>query len=322
MVVALLGEILKITMIAGLSLAGILIIHFWMRNLSRKISYLRIFIQIISEVALFYLIAYPLWLSIVVVTLLLVTLIFGRFFCGWICPFGLYMDLISLLRQAFKARYLNLPEGLNRNLHRLRYVIFAVLLVLPFFLANAVNPPTSSSAIFLSGPFNPLRILLGPLVPVVAPWKTLYNSNLNFPYVDQIVYYSNGSSVLLNVFAFIVLTILTSFLVRRFWCRFCPTGVSLAIVNKLRGFKWAPIVHLEKDHGKCTKCGICRRVCTVQVTDVYERKDGRIDTSMCMLCLRCVEMCPSEGCLQVKAAGKTLFASRNWLEPATPEKSD
>src|SRR3990170_6747883 len=78
MAVALLGEILKITVIAGLSLAGILIIHFWMRNLSRKISYLRIFIQIVSQVALFYLIAFPLWLSLVVVTLLFMTFVFGR----------------------------------------------------------------------------------------------------------------------------------------------------------------------------------------------------------------------------------------------------
>jgi hypothetical protein len=38
-----------------------------------------------------------------------------------------------------------------------------------------------------------------------------------------------------------------------------------------------------------------------------------------MLCLRCVEMCPESECLKVKFAGKTVFKSRNWLEPAQIE---
>ncbi|MCW4017257.1 MAG: 4Fe-4S binding protein [Candidatus Bathyarchaeota archaeon] len=315
--VALLSEMLKILFLAGLTLAGTLAIRILAKNLSRKTSYLRIFIQIMSQAFLFYLIAFPLWLSLVVVVLLLATLFFGRFFCGWICPFGFYMDLVSMLRQTLKVRYLSLPESVNRFLHELRYLLFGVLLVWPLFLVNYSNLPNSSSVIFLSGPFNPLRILLAPLVPVIAPWQIFPNSNLNFPYVDQIVYYSNDNYALMAVLVFVGLAVVSSFLVRRFWCRFCPTGVSLAIANKLSAFKWAPVLHIEKDGEKCTKCGICRRVCTAQDTSVYEQKGGRIDSSMCMLCLRCVEMCPCEECLKVKFDGKTLLVSKNWLEPAT-----
>jgi hypothetical protein len=35
--------------------------------------------------------------------------------------------------------------------------------------------------------------------------------------------------------------------------------------------------------------------------------------------MRCVEMCPYEGCLKMKLAGKTVFKSRNWLEPSKIE---
>jgi formate hydrogenlyase subunit 6/NADH:ubiquinone oxidoreductase subunit I len=113
--------------------------------------------------------------------------------------------------------------------------------------------------------------------------------------------------------------LVSSFAVRRFWCRFCPTGSSIGVVNRIRGLKWVPLLHLDKDEGKCTKCGICKRVCPVQVTEVYERKGGTIKTSMCMLCLRCVEMCPSEDALIVKLASETVFGSRNWLEPSKGE---
>ena len=315
---AITGEVLRLTMLAGLSLAGILVIFIWMRDLTRKASYLRIFVQIVSEFAIFYIITYEKRLSLVLVIVLLITLVLGRFFCGWICPFGFYMDLVTLLRKSFKTRYRNLPERLNRNLHRLRYAILAIILILPFF-SGPLYPQSWILATFLRGPFNPLRILLGPLVPLIVPWKgpiTLNGLNLNYPYMDQILYYSSGDFVLINVFVFIALTVVSSFIVRRFWCRFCPTGSSIAIVNRFRGFKWTPVLHINKDEEKCTKCGICKRVCPLQVTEVYEQKGGKITTSMCMLCFRCVEMCPYEECLKVKFAGKIAFKSRNWLEPS------
>jgi ferredoxin len=34
----------------------------------------------------------------------------------------------------------------------------------------------------------------------------------------------------------------------------------------------------------------------------------------CMLCLRCVEMCPQKDALKLKFAGKDIFKSRNWLQ--------
>jgi len=315
------GEVLMWTVFAGLSLAGILIVLIGLKDLSKKVSYLRIFVQIVFEFAIFYIITYEKRLGLILFVVLLITLVVGRFFCGWICPFGFYMDLVTLLRKFFKTRYWNLPERLNRNLHRLRYAILAVILILPF-VSGPLYPQSWILALFLRGPFNPLRILLGPLVPLIVPWSgpiTLNGLNINYPYVDQIVYYSSGDSVLINIFVFVALTVASSFFMRRFWCRFCPTGSSLTIVNRFKGFKWVPVLHIDKNEEKCTKCGICKRVCPLQVTEVYEQKGGKITTSMCMLCFRCVEMCPYEDCLKVKFAGKTAFKSRNWLEPSESE---
>ena len=309
-----LGELLEVTVLAGLTIAGTLIILGWKKGLTTRVSYLRFFIQVISEIAIFMLISYSLWLGLVLAVLLIMTLFVGRFFCGWICPFGFYMDLATLLRKSFKKRYVNLPERLNLNLHRLRYLILFALLILPVLSVGPAISQLWPLAIFLVGPFNPPRILLAPMVPAITPWKALYGLNVNFPYVDQIIYYSSPDYVLATVLLFVILTMASSFMVRRFWCRFCPTGSSIGIVNRIRSLKWIPFLHLSKDEGKCTRCGICKRVCPLQVTEVYERKDGKIETSMCMLCLRCVEMCPSEDALKVKMVSKTIFRSRNWLE--------
>lgn len=326
----LIGEILKLTVLAGLALAGILVILIWKKGLATKVTYLRFIIQVVAMVAVFYLFTYPVWQLIVLIVILVMPIVLGRFFCGWLCPFGLYMDAITLIRKAFKIRYRNLPDKLNKFLHNFRYVLLLVFLILPFIL-SLIDPPSTLEvgtlmALLFAGPFEPLRILLGPMISLIVPWEgplEIGGLYFSYPYVQEVILYSEVvfSEIFVNITAwiFVALTFVGSFFVRRVWCRFCPTGASLAVVNRFRGFKWAPLLHLDKDEEKCTKCGICKRVCPVQVTEVYEQKGGKINTSMCMLCTRCVEMCPYEDCLKVKMGGKTVFKSRNWLEPSEVE---
>jgi polyferredoxin len=330
MIMQLIGEILKLTVLAGLALAGILVIVIWKKGLATKVTYLRFLIQVVAMVAFFYLFTYPVWQLIVLIVILVMPIVLGRFFCGWLCPFGLYMDAITLIRKAFKVRYRNLPEKLNKFLHNFRYMLLLFFLIIPFILSLIDPSPSLDSAtlmaLLFAGPFRPLGVLLSPVIPLIVPWVgplEIGGVYFSYPYVQEVIFYSNGvfSEVFVTITAliFVALTVVGSFFVRRVWCRFCPTGSSIAILNRLKGFKWAPVLHLEKDEEKCTKCGICKRVCPVQVTEVYEQKGGKIMTSMCMLCTRCVEMCPYEDCLKVKLGGKTIFKSRNWLEPAEVE---
>ena len=304
---------------AGIVLAGILAILIWIKRLNRKMTILRFFVQAVSLVMIF--LALPLlaqWPSLVLGVIIVVTIVFGRFFCGWICPFGLYMDLITVFRTTFRLRYWKLSERLNNVLHILRYVIVVAVLALPFFY-DPLSAQMWSSFLLFKDQFNPLIVFfLGPLEPLVVPWSgavSFGGYSLSYPYIREIIAFSSGPFfVTFNVWLFIAFTVAGSFVVRRFWCRFCPTGVSIAAVNRLEAFKWAPILKLNKVEEKCTKCGICKRVCPVQVTEVYEYKGGNVTSSKCVGCFRCVEMCPYEGCLKIDFLGKTLYKSKNWLE--------
>ena len=321
MALEIIGEILKLTVLAGLSLAGILVIFIWKKGLTTKVTFLRMFIQVVAVVAFFYIYISLAWLSVLLIAIFAMTLVLGRLFCGWLCPFGLYMDLITLLRKAIKIRHRNLPEKLNNILNRLRYVILASILILPFVIGPIASWQWPLS-LALAGPFKPLITLLGPVEPLIVPWTgglQFYGLNISFPYFSEIVFYSAENFLLISLLIFFAITFAGSLAIRRVWCRFCPTGASFAILNRLKRYKRDPTLHLDKDEEKCTKCGICKRVCPLQVTEVYEEKGGKITTSMCMLCLRCVEMCPERDCLKVKLAGKTVFKSRNWLEPSQTE---
>ena len=323
MVMELVAELLKLTALAALALAGILVILIWKRNRTTKVTYLKFFVQAVSFVAIFYLFIYPVRPLLILAVILIMPIVLGRFFCGWICPFGLYMDLLTLIRKVFKIRYRNLSDRLNKLLHNLRYALVLLFLGLVPVL-YIIDPPSTSEtfklmALGLAGVFEQMYLLLGPLVPLIVPREgplEIGGLYFSFPYVREVMLYSGENFATVGALIFLALVVVGSFFIRRVWCRFCPTGVSVAVVNRLKGFKWTPMLHLDKNETKCTKCGICKRVCPVQVTEVYEQKGGKIMTSMCMLCFRCVEMCPYEDCLRVNVGRKTVFKSRNWLEPS------
>jgi len=323
MIMELVAESLKLTVLAGLAIAGILVILIWKKKRTTKVTYMKFVIQVVSLAAIFYLFTYPVRPLLIVAVILIMPIVLGRFFCGWICPFGLYMDVLTLIRKTFQIRYRIIPDKLNKFLHNFRYALLLLFLSLALIL-SLIEPPSTLNrltimALLFAGPFEHLGLLLGPMVPLIVPWKgplEIGGLYFSFPYIQDVIKYSSENFVTINALIFLALTGVGSFFVRRVWCRFCPTGASIAVVNRFKGFKWAPVLHLNKNETKCTKCGICKRVCPVQVTEVYEQKGGKIMTSMCMLCFRCVEMCPYEDCLIVNLGRKTVFKSRNWLEPS------
>jgi len=321
------GDILRLTVLAGLGVAGILAILIWKRNLATRITFLRLVIQIVAFAAIFYVFSYSTIIPMLyeLIFIFSLTIFLGRFYCGWLCPLGLIMDIEIFVRRALKIRHRIIPNKLNIALHKARYAILLVFLLLPLVMWLLDPQEIMVSPIMaqlLAGHYRPYSIILDPMIPFIVPWTgpiVIGGVNLSFPYAQNIITYTGAEIGPIFAIAFIIATLAGGFLIRRFWCRFCPTGVSLAAVNQFKGLKAVPLLYIEKDEEKCTKCGVCKRVCTVQVNEVYDQKGGKIGTSQCMVCARCVEMCPYESTLKVKLGNKTLFKSRNWLEPSKSE---
>jgi ferredoxin-type protein NapH len=384
------AEILQATIAVVLVLAGILAILIWVRNLTRKLSFLRLFIQIVSVAVIFlglivgpfglpqwppvgsaprdvvigtnilgrpypdglpvptfscyyasgrtttcvvwqlqsYL--FPDWgtssvylttglerLAIAFGLLVVMSLVFGRFFCGWICPFGLYMDLLARLRKALKIRHRLLSERVNNGLRQSRYLIIAAFLIISFVIgAKAII------GVGLVSETQYGQYLETPYCQVcpIKPLFVLVEGALGFMDFDFVLSQTSGQlfhwGLYITSVNIIILGVVTvgSFMVRRLWCRICPLGGLIALFSRFGPFKRFSLIKLTKVENKCTKCGICKRVCPTQVTEVYEKKGEDVTASDCILCFRCVEMCPYEGCLKVEVAGKTIYKSKNWLE--------
>ena len=262
-------------------------------------------------------------LGVVFGALILLSVLLGKFFCGWLCPFGLYMDLLSRFRKALKIKHRDFSDHFNEKFHQLGYVIIALIIIICVIfgsqaIAGAQLVPGTEQGGFVynyfSAPFcqvcpmKPLCVMLETSVGLMRPEWLVENTTGQF---YQLGFYLTS----LNLFVLGVVTV-SAFFYRRLWCRICPLGGLIALFSRFPPFKRLSGVRLEKVEEKCTKCGICKRVCPTQVKEVYEEKSGDVYTSSCILCLRCVEMCPYEDCLKFKVAGKTVCKSRNWVKSA------
>jgi ferredoxin-type protein NapH len=257
-------------------------------------------------------------LAVVFAVIIIAAIILGRFFCGWVCPFGLYIDIMTRFRKALKIKHRIISDKFNERFHQLSYVILALLILLSVIFAAGAYSGSIPGAekggevyTYYSAPFcqvcpmKPLCVLSDVSVGLMRTEWAVENTTGQF---YQLGFYLTSTNL-------IILGVVTAaaFFFRRSWCRICPLGALLALFNRFRPFRWLSGVRLHKIEEKCTKCGICKRVCPTQMNEVYEEKSGDVATSQCIYCLRCVEMCPNEDCLQFKFAGKTVCRSRNWL---------
>jgi ferredoxin-type protein NapH len=266
-------------------------------------------------------------LAIIVGIVIIMSLALGRFFCGWFCPFGLYMDLITRIRKALGKRHASFSEKTNVALRQSRYVIIAVFLVLSVIFGSYAifgtqiipgtipGGPQGSEAGIVSNINQPF-CLVCPMRPlcIIAECGLGF---MKYSYVSQIVYgpfWITGFYLTsINIAVLVVVTGL-SFAYRRFWCRICPLGGLTALFSTFTPFKQLALLKLQKNETKCTKCGICKRVCPTEVAEIYSQKGGDVTVSNCILCMRCVEMCPEKETLRIELAGKPIFKSRSWVE--------
>lgn len=186
--------------------------------------------------------------------------IFGRLICGWMCPFGLFQDL--LYRIKVKAKKKNLPG--HRYLKYLRYLI---LLVFPVLLVSLVVDETGSGMPWFCEWICPSGMLLGgiPLVTV--------NSGLRG---------AIGARFIWKMIILLAVTVLSVFFYRPFCKYLCPLGALYGLFNPVSGYR------LVIDKDKCVSCGTCQKACGMDI-----RTFETPNSPDCIRCGRCMAACPA-----------------------------
>lgn len=220
--------------------------------------------------------------------------LFGRFWCGWICPLGFILDVFSIIRREIKFAYVKLPRVFREGLIKFKYLFLSFIILISLAIAAPIARALGLTA------FQKELFLVG---------CQMCPSRFIFPILSGNTPIYDFTSPILAIFSLIGLLFLLifflGFFVRRSFCKICPSGALISFFN-LGG-----AMTKEKEVLKCTKCGICARACPMQNRKVYEekKKETICDTD-CIRCFKCVDMCPERDCLKVKLFGKTICRSK------------
>ena len=185
---------------------------------------------------------------------------FGRFVCGFLCPFGLIQDLLNKI--PFFKKIKKLPG--EKTLRFLRYIILAVFVViLPLILVDVTGLGKPWFCKFIC----PAGTLEGGTV-LVALNKSL-RSAVGFLYTYKLI--------------ILGITVLASIIIYRPFCRYiCPLGAIYGLFNKIS------LLWYEIDTDKCTKYNTCVSACEFGI-DVFKNPNS-ID---CIRCGKCKTACPA-----------------------------
>lgn len=221
------------------------------------------------------------WLLFPAVLMLLATALLGRFFCGWICPLGTVLDLVTA--RIAKSAPLKSLTGSARY-----------WLLLPLFFASLFG-------VNVAGLLDPIAILLRAMTFALYP---LFGDLFRQGWVGLYRIMGDGRDTLAPAYSLIrdgllpfretfyplafvslgifCLIILLERVESRCWCRrLCPLGTLLGLVGRLSPFTRTP-------SRLCGDCGACRELCPTSFDREILQKDE------CILCMECQIHCPHD----------------------------
>ncbi len=192
--------------------------------------------------------------------LLALSLVFGRSFCGWVCPLGTLLDVVQPLAFWRRKRSSKRSRENGPRNNRLRYLILALVLgasLLSIKLLGLLDPLVIFSRAATAGMFD----LLG----------------------SRQAFERGGLTYFSLLF---VAILLLEFWQPRFWCRhLCPQGALLSLVSRFSLLN-------RRVSPACSNCGLCKRVCPMHAIPLDEHDT---DYSDCTFCLECEPICPVKG---------------------------
>jgi polyferredoxin len=213
--------------------------------------------------------------------LLIITIIFGRAACGWICPIGTIQDFVTLPKRT-KSRPTPGTESELRKVKAYVFVIAAFFAVWVGFarITGTADVLETTLGVFVNdvfAPLNPAYILF-----VLLP-NQLWPISIN-----TLWYFSTWGWALFQM-GFVIFVFFISIWFPRWFCRWlCPAGWFYSVFSR------DALIGIGRNPARCTPdtCNVCEVVCPMNIR-IRRFPYKRMHSPDCIMCLDCKSHCPN-----------------------------
>ena len=222
--------------------------------------------------------------------ILIPTILLGRIFCNWMCPYGILHHLVGWIFNVRNAKQ-RIESNRYRPLFALKYYVLIALLVAAVFgyvqigLLDPICLIYRSFTVSVMPEWDRTLLALEPAASEMGTTLELLRSRED-----------PGGHVGGWVIGFILLGLVgANLVIPRFFCRvLCPLGALLGTLSRFAVWR------IERDPNRCTDCELCLQSCE-GASDPH----AQLRMSECFVCFNCIEDCPHD------ALSFTMFPERS-----------
>ncbi len=198
--------------------------------------------------------------------LIIPTVLLGRVFCNWICPYGILHHFIGwLFGKGRAAEQVRIESNRYRSIYQVKYVILVAMIVAACFGTLQI------------GLLDPICLFYRSMSTAILPAV-----NLILPGSVYVRQYFHAGAWAIGFLLFVLVGM--NVFIPRFFCRvLCPLGAFLGTLSS------AALWRIERNPSKCVDCDLCLKNCE-GASDPHTQ----LRKSECFVCFNCIEDCPED----------------------------
>lgn len=193
---------------------------------------------------------WPAVLALNVASMMLIfvlTMLFGRVYCSFLCPLGICQDAVYGIRSSLKGK-----KHRNRQHYRKAHTTLRLAILAAFIVTAALGH--------------------GAIAYLIEPYS-IFGRTLSLATTKALIPGLISAATLLTI-------CIWAWYSGRSWCNtICPVGTILGVFSKRSLFK--PVI----DHDSCVSCGLCEKNCRASAIDVKNGKIDYSKCVACFDCL-------------------------------------
>ncbi len=212
------------------------------------------------------------------IIVLVLTITAGRSYCSFLCPLGIFQDIISRISSVLKIKKFSGYTSPNN------FIRYTILIITSVYYSTAGTllliwlDPFSIYGRFASAILSPGITGINNTAAVILSKFNIYSiHSVNVKYAD--------AALMIVIISMIMSISVLAVFKGRFYCNtICPIGSLLGLLSKISFFK------IQIDKERCIHCGKCEKTCK---SSCINHSEEHVDFSRCVSCFNCLTVCPN-----------------------------